>query len=937
MIRLIFTILSIYYFSISSAQLSFTKKTSQYSTTSTWSGIAGGFCDINGDLTDDLIMLNKGKTLQVGYNQGRDKNVKWSNAIDVFQNSEYALTIGDLDNDAIPEIIVNGAYSEVKVYKRNADGSIKLHYKVPTFIYSQSTNLVDINNDGFLDLFICNDEGDNLTLLNDKMGMLYGEYIIDFNTIPTSDNSGNYGSEWIDIDNDNDQDLYIAKCRFGVTDLEDPRRHNMLFINNNGTFTNEAEARGLKDKSQSWTGSFADFDNDGDFDCFISNHDANHSLMQNDGNGNFTPYPSNIPFAKTFSFQVIPTDYDNNGFVDILITAEDKVDLYLNQDGSNFIRTHLFSDAAFSSATCGDMNDDGFMDIQVYYSVSINLPGGKRDELFVNDGNANNYVKFTLRGTQSNASAVGAKIYSYSSSGQKLRQVQAGVSYGITNTLTQHFGMGSDEKIDSIKVIWPSGIIDRFSNLEVNEHFYIEEGGCISKRFELLQDKTILCNEDSIIVSSSIDFENYHWNNNATKETVSLFSPSSISLNATDANGCVHYSKLMYVEGHSLENQPLIKDPQDTVYLCKADSVLLEKSDLVASILWPNGDTSSSFVVNHAGDFVLSAIDFCGENFTQTVYVRNVIEETNQTLYLKKDADTTLVVKGNDVSWFSDEERTMLLSKNASINVSKLMDTLILYVTVEDKKGATSSEIGVNTLPVSNTFSSDNVDGGLYLNVFEDLTLKSFVVKTDRSGIRRFLIIRYEGDTIFSKDVMITKDIEQLVELNAAIPIGTLYQLKTDHTVNVQNLGYEGPRLYRSNRNVVYPYLSENVAEIPVSTKGADVYYYFFNMQLETGGVLCKENFEIVIIPDSISSSQDVDLTSSTVIYPNPAQKVLYVKGENIVQVSIFNLHGQKVLTAKLDERKRIGIESLSNGIYLVELMNKHHQTMKYKLIVHEY
>lgn len=139
--------------------------------------------------------------------------------------------------------------------------------------------------------------------------------IIDWNTVPPSDNSGNYGSEWADIDNDGDMDLYIAKCKFGVTDFEDPRRHNMLFMNQgNGVFANEAEARGMKHKGQSWTGSFADYDNDGDQDCLITNHDVPHALMRNDGKGNFTEHVLNIPLDATFAFQSLWADFDNNGF-----------------------------------------------------------------------------------------------------------------------------------------------------------------------------------------------------------------------------------------------------------------------------------------------------------------------------------------------------------------------------------------------------------------------------------------------------------------------------------------------------------------------------------------------------------------------------------------------------------------------------------------------
>ena len=76
-----------------------------------------------------------------------------------------------------------------------------------------------------------------------------------------------------DFDNDGDIDLFIAKCRQFINDPYDPRRVNQLWVNDgNGNFTEEANERGLVFYEQSWTVDFADIDNDGDFDCLITNH-----------------------------------------------------------------------------------------------------------------------------------------------------------------------------------------------------------------------------------------------------------------------------------------------------------------------------------------------------------------------------------------------------------------------------------------------------------------------------------------------------------------------------------------------------------------------------------------------------------------------------------------------------------------------------------------
>lgn len=933
MIRLTFFSLLLFIGNITIAQLSFTKDNGTYKNKASWSGVAGGFCDINGDLNDDIVLLNKGRLLQVGYNTGKNNNLVWSNEIAVFHNSEYALAIGDLDNDFKQEMISNGAYSGTKVYKYNATGGIYLFDNIPTSVYSQATNLVDINNDGFLDIHICHDEGGNITLINDGNGNLVQQDLIDFSTVPESDKSGSYGSEWIDVDDDGDQDLYIAKCKFGVSDPEDPRRHNMLFINQNGTFTNEAEERGLKIKAQSWTGSFVDFDNDGDFDCFTSNHDVDHILMKNDSSGYFIPYETNIAFAKNFAFQVLPADYDNNGFVDILITGLDRSTLYLNEDGYNFSITNFFDDAAYSSATIGDINDDGFMDIIAYYSVSINLPGSKRDELFINNGNQNNYAKFTLKGLTSNGNGVGAKLTAYSASGLKARQVQAGVSYGITNTHTQHFGLATDTLIDSLIVKWPSGIVDKYYGLEVNKHYYVQEGKCISQKFNLIQDKEILCNNDSIQLSASNkNLVEFNWSNGSNDTISYIKNTASVFLLAKDVSNCEYISNISTIKLQDLTDVALITNEKDTIFTCQNAIEILTKNDFVTEITWPDGSHGNNFTIEEQGQYILTAKDACGDTYADTINLQWVSDIESSEIKLKAGTDTTITLDGDVVQWYEDKEKTLLLSTGNSYKTTVTADTSQLYVSIYNKKGQEFYYLGLNNLPVTNQFASDQIDAGLYLNVFDTLILKSFVTKTDKAGIRKILIISYEGDTIFSKEVMIEKDTAQRIELNALIPPGTLYQFKTDHLTNLANFGFEGPRLYRTGTGVNYPYLASDLAEIPTSTKGSVSYYFFYDIEFEKGGISCNDDITISLIPDTIVSNNDIKLQHN-IIYPNPTSDVFYIKGGKVKEVKVMDMLGKILYTDRKNPTK-LSVQNMPTGMYTIEVTEENNFSWRKKVMV---
>ena len=138
-------------------------------------------------------------------------------------------------------------------------------------------------------------------------------------------NSGNYGNVWSDVNGDGLMDYYIAKCRQGSTSMTDARRINQLWLNNgDGTFTEAAEAFGLDIGFQSWTAEFQDIDNDGDMDCFITNHDAASQLFENIDNTTFVDISATSGIdVRGLPIQATMKDFDNDGFVDVFVSGTD--------------------------------------------------------------------------------------------------------------------------------------------------------------------------------------------------------------------------------------------------------------------------------------------------------------------------------------------------------------------------------------------------------------------------------------------------------------------------------------------------------------------------------------------------------------------------------------------------------------------------------------
>ena len=235
--------------------------------------------DMNNDQLDDVVRATD-NGLYIDYQQANGS----------FQQSFFALNFqnlpggsicaGDLDNNGFNDLLF-GDDSAVSFVMSNANGTAYTEYAKPEYIFSQRSTMADIDNDGDLDAFVCHDVDKSHPYRNDGNGNM----TLDQTLIETADLPGNYAAIWTDYDNDGDDDLYITKCRGGALP-GDIARTNLLYRNNgDGSFSEVGAAAGVDDNAQSWSTVFEDFDNDGDFDAFIVNHDFQNRYYRNNGDG----------------------------------------------------------------------------------------------------------------------------------------------------------------------------------------------------------------------------------------------------------------------------------------------------------------------------------------------------------------------------------------------------------------------------------------------------------------------------------------------------------------------------------------------------------------------------------------------------------------------------------------------------------------------------
>jgi hypothetical protein len=450
--------------------------------------------DMNGDRKDDIVGVSA-NNLRIHYQGTGGTFTNADFPITGTSNMpSWSLAAGDYNKDGFNDLILGGG-NGVTFWKSNSTGAAYTNETYAPYVFCQRTNFVDLNNDGHLDAFSCHDVDPNVYFMNNGSGVLtYFQSGITpgATTIGIHPEGGNYGSIFVDYDNDGDQDLFIAKCRGGSGTAKFNEMHRN---NGNGTFTDVSVAANLYDPVQTWSSAWADYDNDGDLDIIVgasSTTDGSHKYMRNNGDSTFTNITTGSGWDTNTSTSIehVAHDFDNDGFVDVL-------------GGGNKIMFNLgngtFAPANYSGiavAGIGDLNNDGFLDFQNGNTIRYAVPNG------------NNWVKVTLQGIASNSYGIGARVEIYGPWGKQIRDVHSGDGFRYMSSLNAHFGLGTATTITQVIVRWPSGIVDTFNNVTPNQSLMVVEGATLATNAFETSVFTVYPNPVKSIINISITTSN---------------------------------------------------------------------------------------------------------------------------------------------------------------------------------------------------------------------------------------------------------------------------------------------------------------------------------------------------------------------------------------------------------------------------------------------
>ncbi len=918
------------------AQISFTNSNNLLESTDWHSGVAIGVVDMNNDFLDDILRLEQGRILTIEFQDTATGEFIPYYFGPIDNQSQWSMAAGDVNNDGKNDIIA-GDYDFTKLITAFPDTMNYSFSNLPgQSFFAQASNFADIDNDGFLDIFVCDDNAESRIWHNNGDGtFVEGDEMIDMATSPPSDNSGNYGSIWSDFDNDGDLDLYIAKCRQGVSDPADPRRINALFVNDGDhNYTEKAIDYGLKIGYQSWTADFNDIDNDGDMDCFLTNHDYQNQMLENDGVGNFKDISSDndIGISETsFPIQGVMRDFDNDGYVDILVSGNTH-HLYRNNGDKTFTEiANPFDDNDMESYAIGDLNNDGFLDIYGGYANIYTNPSNIDDVIWMNDANDNNWFGANLVGTVSNLNGVGARVEIYGEWGIQIREVRAGESYGIMNSFKQNFGLGQAASIDRVVVKWPSGIINVIDNPNINEYLTIVETEC-GTAFDIdvtAAGNTVICEGGTVELQAPEGY-NYVWSTGATSSSITITEPGGYQVIAQDpSTGCWGRSENIAVT-IATQEVPVVSIDGELEF-CAGGSVTLTVSD-ADSYDWSNGETTQSITVSEAGTYFVVTEGTC-DTYTSDSYDVSILDAPTpeaMDVVIPAAGPVTLVAIGDNPRWYDAEVGGTLLAENDTL-VLPLVEALTT-VWVEDlvEYDEPTANVG-KEVHTGTEFGPTSFSGGIRFDALEEFTLNSVLLYTDTEGEREIQLRDNNGAVIASKliNIPVTDDDGIRIDLDFYVPAGEELVLTTNPMVNFSNIGFNSPQLRRASTSVDYSeYMIDDLVNLTGATVGGNnLYYYFFDWEIQPLSIFCQSD-RVEVTADIVSSTTDISKSNAIELFPNPTSGLLQMKFDfnaTSLGLRLYDLAGKQLYfdeqsSISAGQTYELNVSTLPSGIYTLEV-----------------
>jgi len=847
--------------------------------------------DMNDDRLDDVVRIgNKGMYIDFQQPDGSYSQQFFSMLI--ISPPSWSICAGDIDNNGYNDLLFGNSTS-VSFLQASQNGNSYEEKVMSSFILSQRSTFADIDNDGWLDAFVCNDTALSIPYRNNGSGLM----IPDTNLIHTADRPGSYSAIWTDYDNDGDIDLYITKCQ-GSALPGNINRTNLMYRNNgDGSYSEVGALTGLDDNAQSWSTVFEDFDNDGDLDAFIVNHDFQNRLFRNNGNGTFTNVisGSGIDPNDLLANENASADFNNDGYMDIFSELENE--LYLGNGDLTFTS----QDAPVRSGAIADLNNDGFLD--VYHN----------SQLWLNDGNQNHWLKIVPLGIQSNRNGIGSRVEIYGPWGIQIREVRSGQSYSPMSSLTVHFGLGINDKVDSLLIRWPSGIVTILKNIVVDSMYFVPEATCLLPTTAVtINGKTSICPGETTELIAPNGFSNYAWSNGHIGSSLTVEDAGSFFAISTDSVGCVSLTPSVHISLIQ-ERTPEIYSPGGNS-ICFGDTLIL-KASIGEHFSWSTGDIDTNTIAAYeSGHYTVTTDAQCFTGQLSSIPFEVVVLPSTPPVVgdvVVLSGDSVLLSAECEIcQWYDQSLGGNLLATGPTFQTMPINNATTYYVESHHfypgllQRGGKEDTTGTGGLPGQGGF--------LLFETWEPFTLLSVSVYIPEGGPlgTRFVHLLSHDSILAFKRFEMHPGLNVL-ELNFSVPVGKF------------SLQCQQGNLWRNTGDLDYPYPIGDAGQITTTSFGDNYYYYFYDWKIKKEDKECVSTRSAVHV--FLSGMKEIEQDKTLFVFPNPTTGFLYVEIKSNTQdrkhIKLMDMHGVEILNRNMGEMTSLHLDlnNLSAGMYLLQ------------------
>ncbi len=474
---------------INNGNLTFTESAEKYGVADTGYGVNANFFDYDKDGWLDLYVANQPPS-----------------------NSTYKKENNGKRNYAFTD----------KLYKNNGNGTfsdVTQAAGITNYSFSLSASVGDLNNDGWLDIYVtCDYEEPDLLYINNGNGTFTNTA----NEAIKHMSNFSMGADVADFNNDGWLDIYTGdmvadnnrRLKTNMSGMNPERfwslanngyhyqyMFNTLQLNNgNGTYSEIAQMAGVARTDWSWAPLFADFDNDGYKDLFVTNgvlRDANN----NDLRKKVTIY--NEEKEKEAKEKGVPLKLDLTKIIDMVPQEKLQNFIYKNNGDLTFSKKinewGIEQESWSNGSAYADLDNDGDLDLVIN---NINEAAFLYENKAV-DARLNNYLRVKLIGKGNNRNAIGTRVSIMYDEQMQMQELSPIRGYASTSEFMIHFGVGNKETIDKLEVRWPDGTFSVLKNVKTNQVIDIQKKNTVNVSVEPARPKALF---EEVSRHSGIDF-----------------------------------------------------------------------------------------------------------------------------------------------------------------------------------------------------------------------------------------------------------------------------------------------------------------------------------------------------------------------------------------------------------------------------------------------